>query len=167
MCIHISHPNCGCYAFAYFSVLYCSHLTVLVQCLFLMHTTVKMPLLILFGFFPPNWLLLFDKDLLKNKVIWASQCQAVLTTSSTKSSTMSPCSSVRTLLTHIQPSSSSLWTINMSPLRKLQIDQVKYERLYPTLSASHCRSVRELSSQLWFNVKLGSVKWTHIQTIII
>lgn len=41
------------------------------------------------------------------------------TTSSTRSSTIRPCSSVRTLVTHIQPSSSSLWTINMSPLRKL------------------------------------------------
>lgn len=45
---------------------------------------------------------------------------AVRTTSSTRSSTMRPCSSVRTLVTHIQPSSSSLWTINMSPFRKLK-----------------------------------------------
>lgn len=48
----------------------------------------------------------------------------LLTTSSTRSSTMRPCSSVRTLLTHIQPSSSSLWTINMSPFRKLEIQRI-------------------------------------------
>lgn len=50
---------------------------------------------------------------------------AVLTTSSTRSSTMRPCSSVRTLVTHIQPSSSSLWTINMSPFRKLDTHREK------------------------------------------
>lgn len=74
------------------------------------------------------WINLHNDDrllMLRNKphmFYWA------LTTSSTRSSTMRPCSSVRTLVTHIQPSSSSLWTINMSPFRKLEMSQCQYIR---------------------------------------